>query len=82
MTFPERCGTLLDNLPPPPQAQVCSYEDNFAAKKQHQICKEELVNNILVLQLDELEARRVLHLSQLKQARLAYLEEGTNQSSN
>jgi len=53
VTFPERCGTLLDNLPPPPQAQ-----------------------------LDELEARRVLHLSQLKQARLAYLEEGTNQSSN
>jgi len=53
VTFPERCGTLLDNLPPPPQAQ-----------------------------LDELEARRVLHLRELKEARLAFLEEGTNQPSS
>ena len=33
VTFPERFGTLLDNLPPPPQAQVCIFSDNFAAKQ-------------------------------------------------
>jgi len=53
VTFPERCGTLLNSPPPPPQAQLI-----------------------------ELEARRVLHLSQLTQARRAFLEEGTNQPSS
>ena len=38
--------------------------------------------DILILQLNELEARRVLHLSQLREARLAYLEQGTNQSTS
>merc|ERR1712181_63196 len=53
VTFPERFGTLLDNLPAPPLAQ-----------------------------LNELAARRALHLNQLKEARLAYLEQGTNQSAS
>jgi len=53
VTFPERFGTLLDNPPAPPLAQ-----------------------------LNELEARRILHLSQLREARLAYLEQGNSHTAS
>jgi len=48
VTFPERFGTMTNDLPPPPP----------------------------VAQLDELEAKRAEHLSQLRQAGLAYVEQG------